>query len=83
MAPRETFERMAKQGDQLDKEKDKFVAMMKNEQSDFDQKNLELNHKVSHQELYNELQKKANLSDHKVLEASHLRLTDVVNDLVN
>ena len=36
MAPRETFERMAKQGDQLDKEKDKFVAMMKNEQSDFD-----------------------------------------------
>lgn len=31
MSPKETFERMNKQGDQLDKEKEKFVAMMKNE----------------------------------------------------
>jgi hypothetical protein len=33
---------MNKQGDNLEKEKEKFVALMKNEQSDFDQRNTEL-----------------------------------------
>jgi hypothetical protein len=33
---------MNKQGDNLDKEKEKFVALMKNEQTDFEQRNTEL-----------------------------------------
>lgn len=44
---------------------------------------LELNNKVSVQDLYNELLKKADLNGLKALEASLIRLNDLINDLAN
>lgn len=44
---------------------------------------LEMNNKVSVQDLYNELLKKADINGLKVLEASLIRLNDLINDLTN
>ena len=44
---------------------------------------LELNNKVSVQDLYNEMLKKADINGLKVLEASLIRLNDLINDLAN
>lgn len=45
--------------------------------------NLMLQNKVNIQDLYNELLKKADLNGLKALEASLIRLNEMVNDLVN
>jgi len=42
-----------------------------------------LNNKVNVQDLYNELIKKADINDLKALEASFIRLNELINDLVN
>jgi len=44
---------------------------------------VDLNNKVSVSDLYNELLKKADINGLKALEASLLRLNDLINDLVN
>jgi len=44
---------------------------------------LELNNKVSVQDMYNEMLKKADLNGLKALEASLIRLNDLINDLAN
>ena len=44
---------------------------------------LELNNRVTVQDLFNEMMKKADLQGLKALEASLIRLNDLVNDLVN
>jgi hypothetical protein len=44
---------------------------------------LELNNKVNIQDLYNELLKKADLNGLKALEASLIRLNEMINDLAN
>ena len=44
---------------------------------------LEMNNKVSVQDLYNEMLKKADINGLKVLEASLIRLNDLINDLAN
>ena len=44
---------------------------------------LEMNNKVSVQDLYNEMLKKADIYGLKVLEASLIRLNDLINDLAN
>lgn len=44
---------------------------------------VDLNNKVSVSDLYNELLKKADVNGLKALEASLLRLNDLINDLVN
>ena len=44
---------------------------------------MDINNKVSVSDLYNELQKKADINGLKALEASLLRLNDLINDLVN
>ena len=44
---------------------------------------LELQNKVNVQDLYNELTKKADLNGLKALEASLIRLNDLINDLAN
>jgi dynein heavy chain, axonemal len=41
-SPKDTFERIAKQGDNLDRVKDNFVSAMKSDQSQFEQANVEL-----------------------------------------
>lgn len=48
-----------------------------------DQICVELGNKVSVQDLYNELLKKADINGLKALEASLLRLNDLINDLAN
>jgi len=42
-----------------------------------------LNNKVNIQDLYNELLKKADINDLKALEASLIRLNELINDLAN
>jgi len=44
---------------------------------------LEMNNKVSVQDLYNEMLKKADINGLKVLEASLIRLNDLINDMSN
>jgi len=44
---------------------------------------IELNNKVNVQDLYNELLKKADLNGLKALEASLIRLNELINDLAN
>ena len=44
---------------------------------------LQLNNKVNVQDLFNELIKKANITDLKALEANLIRLNEIVNDLAN
>ena len=44
---------------------------------------LELNNRVTVQDLYNEMLKKADINGLKALEASLIRLNDIVNDLAN
>ena len=44
---------------------------------------MELNNKVNVQDLYNELLKKADLNGLKALEASLIRLNELINDLAN
>ena len=44
---------------------------------------VDLNNKVSVSDLYNELLKKADINGLKALEASLLRLNDLINDLMN
>lgn len=44
---------------------------------------LELNNRVTVQDLYNEMLKKADVNGMKALEASLIRLNDIVNDLSN
>ena len=44
---------------------------------------VELNNKVNIQDLYNELIKKADINDLKALEASLIRLNELINDLAN
>ena len=44
---------------------------------------MELNNRVTVQDLYNEMLKKADLNGLKALEASLIRLNDIVNDLAN
>jgi predicted nucleic acid-binding Zn-ribbon protein len=44
---------------------------------------MELNNRVTVQDLYNEMLKKADINGLKALEASLIRMNDVVNDLVN
>ena len=44
---------------------------------------LELNNRVTVQDLYNEMLKKADINGLKALEASLIRLNDVVNDLAS
>jgi hypothetical protein len=44
---------------------------------------LELNNRVTVQDLYNEMLKKADINGLKALEASLIRLNDIVNDLTN
>lgn len=48
-----------------------------------DNLHLELNNKVNVQDLYNELIKKADINDLKALEASLIRLNELINDLAN
>ena len=48
-----------------------------------DQIMLELQNRVSVQDLYNEMLKKADINGLKVLEASLIRLNDLINDLSN
>jgi len=48
-----------------------------------DQVQVELNLKVNVQDLYNELLKKADLNGLKALEASLIRLNELINDLAN
>jgi len=48
-----------------------------------DNMQIDLNNKVSVSDLYNELLKKADINGLKALEASLLRLNDLINDLVN
>lgn len=43
----------------------------------------QLNNKVNIQDLYNELLKKADINDLKALEASLIRLNELINDLAN
>ena len=42
-----------------------------------------MNNKVNIQDLYNELLKKADINDLKALEASLIRLNELINDLAN
>lgn len=49
----------------------------------FEQLRAEMNNKVNVQELYNELIKKADINDLKALEASLIRLNELINDLTN
>ena len=44
---------------------------------------IELNNKVNIQDFYNELIKKADIIDLKALEASLIRLNELINDLAN
>ena len=44
---------------------------------------VDLNNKVNLSDLYNELLKKADINGLKALEASLMRLNDLINDLVN
>lgn len=44
---------------------------------------FELNNKVNVQDLWNELRKKADINDLKALEASLIRLNELINDLAN
>jgi hypothetical protein len=44
---------------------------------------MELNNRVTVQDLYNEMLKKADINGLKALEASLIRLNDIVNDLAN
>lgn len=44
---------------------------------------LELNNRVTTADLYNEMLKKADINGLKALEASLMRLNDIVNDLAN
>ena len=44
---------------------------------------VELNNKVNIQDFYNELIKKADIIDLKALEASLIRLNELINDLAN
>jgi|TARA_B110000285_G_C14958352_1_gene530346 hypothetical protein len=44
---------------------------------------LEMNNKVSVQDLYNEMLKKADINGLKVLEASLIRMNDLINDMAN
>jgi len=44
---------------------------------------FQLNNKVNVQDLYNELIKKADINDLKALEASLIRLNELINDLAN
>lgn len=44
---------------------------------------IELNNKVNIPDLYNELIKKADINDLKALEASLIRLNELINDLAN
>ena len=48
-----------------------------------DNMQVDINNKVSVSDLYNELLKKADINGLKALEASLLRLNDLINDLVN
>lgn len=48
-----------------------------------DNMQLDINNKVSISDLYNELLKKADINGLKALEASLLRLNDLINDLAN
>ena len=48
-----------------------------------DNLHIELNNKVNVQDLYNELLKKADLNGLKALEASLIRLNELINDLAN
>ena len=49
----------------------------------YDNMMLEMNNKVSVQDLYNEMLKKADINGLKVLEASLIRLNDLINDFAN
>ena len=44
---------------------------------------FQLNNKVNIQDLYNELMKKADINDLKAIEASLIRLNELINDLGN
>lgn len=48
-----------------------------------DNMQADINNKVSVSDLYNELLKKADINGLKALEASLLRLNDLINDLAN
>lgn len=48
-----------------------------------DNMQVDINNKVSVSDLYNELLKKADINGLKALEASLLRLNDLISDLVN
>ena len=45
-SPGDTYEKISKQGNYLDKEKDKFVSIMKSDQADFEVKITELENEV-------------------------------------
>ena len=44
---------------------------------------FQLNNKVNIQDLYNELIKKADITDLKAIEATLIRIQEIINDLVN
>ena len=71
--------RIAKLEEMISEPMDRIEALEKR----VDNLKFELNNKVSNNELYKEMIKKADVNDLKALEASLIRMNEMINDLVN